>query len=325
VTVLLQQLPADEDANVVVVAMLTPTHAVDLFLGDLARRSRSESGRTVASYRRYLDHFTDSLRPGLDVTDLTPDDCRKFLDRYARKAPGYQATVHAILNSYFKWLYQQQRIKKNPLDHVTRPRRIASDALDVTTVTADDVRAMIAAAKGWTERLAVAIPAFTGARRRAVANLTLDDYNREAGKIRFREKGGKTVWKPIPAELRQLLDRAIDEEAITDYLVPSEAPRLRDGSRDDRVIWRAVKSAADRAGVNAHVHALRAAFAVNYLEAHKGDVEALKELMGHESIATTQTYLRRLDKDAAMERVRDLSWGVAAVDTEPPSGNQVFA
>ena len=41
---------------------------------------------------------------------------------------------------------------------------------------------------------------------------------------------------------------------------------------------------------------------------HPGDVEALKELMGHRSIATTQVYLRKLDRQRAMERVRDLSW-----------------
>ena len=308
---LLDRLPTDEDANVVVVAMLTPSHAVDLFLGDLESRSKSETGRTVASYRRTLDHFTDSLRPDLDVADITPDDCRRFFARFSGKSPGYRHTLYAILNSYFRWLDLQGRIKKNPLAQVPRPRKIAADALDVTTVSTADVLRLIEAAHGWTERLAVAIPAFTGARRRAVANLKLEDYDAKAGTLRFREKGGKTVTKPIPAELQQMLDHAIREEAITDYLVPSEGARIRNGDRDDRVIWRAVKEVGERAGVDVHVHALRAAFAVQYLETHKGDVEALKEHMGHESIATTQTYLRRLDKQAAMERVRDFSYGVA--------------
>jgi Phage integrase family len=75
---------------------------------------------------------------------------------------------------------------------------------------------------------------------------------------------------------------------------------------------------AARAGVNAHVHALRAAFAAYYLSLHPGDVEALKELLGHRSIATTQVYLRKVDKATAMERVRDLSWGdVAAPGNRP--------
>jgi site-specific recombinase XerC len=60
---------------------------------------------------------------------------------------------------------------------------------------------------------------------------------------------------------------------------------------------------AARAGVEANVHALSAAFAAFYLSLHPGDVEALKELLGHRSIATTQVYLRKFDKATAMERV----------------------
>jgi integrase len=47
-------------------------------------------------------------------------------------------------------------------------------------------------------------------------------------------------------------------------------------------------------------------------------VESLKELMGHRSILTTQTYLRRLDRVSAMERVRTLSWqGDVLEDLKP--------
>ena len=93
--------------------------------------------------------------------------------------------------------------------------------------------------------------------------------------------------------------------------MPPEGYLQRKGDRDDRVIWRIVKRVAARAGVEAHVHALRAAFAVYYLERFPGDVEALKELLGHRSIATTQVYLRKLDRANAMERVRGLSLNVA--------------
>ena len=105
------------------------------------------------------------------------------------------------------------------------------------------------------------------------------------GRLRFHEKGSKVIWKPVPDELRSLLEAAIADGAI----------------------------------VEGDVHALRAAFAVFYLERHPGDVEALKELMGHRSIATTQVYLRKLDRQRAMERVRDLSWGVAMTDESEES------
>jgi integrase len=67
------------------------------------------------------------------------------------------------------------------------------------------------------------------------------------------------------------------------------------------------------------VHALRAAFAAYYLSLHPGDVEALKELLGHRSSAMTRVYLRKFDKATAMERVRDLSWGDVAAPVNGPS------
>jgi hypothetical protein len=87
------------------------------------------------------------------------------------------------------------------------------------------------------------------------------------------------------------------------------------------VIWRVIKRVAARAGVEAHVHSLRAAFACFYLEANPGDTYGLKELLGHRSFETTQVYLRKLDKGVAMERVRTLSW----IDAEAGTATGVAA
>jgi integrase len=89
------------------------------------------------------------------------------------------------------------------------------------------------------------------------------------------------------------------------------------------VIWRLVKRVAAHAGVSAHVHALRAAFAAYYLSLHPGDVEALKELLGHRSIV----YLRKFDKATAMERVRDLSWDdvAAPANGSEPGSSEIAA
>lgn len=305
-----------EDANVVVVPMLTISRAVDLFIGDISRKSRSEDGRTAASYRRILAKFVDHMPVDADVTEIRDDDCRRFLDRWATRKPGTQANVYKILNSFLGWLYRHQRIRRNPLDHVPRPRQLPAEDLDVVTVDTHGVRRLLAGGRTWTETLAVAIPAFIGPRRKAIARLRLRDYNRATGHLRFREKGGKTIWKPIPVELRGLLDAAIADGAIVGpdaYLVPPEGLLTRTGDRDDRVIWRVVKRVAAREGVEAHVHALRAAFAVFYLEQFDRDIVGLQELMGHESSETTRVYLRKLDKARAMEPVRALSWGIDAL------------
>ena len=294
--------------EVLVRAMLTTDQAVDLFIGDCTRRGLSE--RTTTTYQRILGKFCEHLPLMQDVSKVSADDCRRFLDGYTRKARGTQAHAFSVLSSFFGWMYRHKKITRNPMDELDRVRRIPAQDLNVTTVSADDVRRLIAAAVTWPERLAIGILVYMGPRRRAVARLKVADYDMLGERIRFREKGGKTIWKPVPDELSQLLRSAFSQGVYEnqEYLVPAEAYLSRNGERDDRCVWRLVKRVGARAGVETHVHALRAAFACLYLESNPGDVEALRELMGHRSIATTSVYLRKLDRDVAMERVRSLSW-----------------
>lgn len=304
--------------------MLTTSRALDEWLDDLERRDYS--ARTIEEYGRNVGLLCDTLPRDFDVSKITLDHhLRPFLRRWRHSAPGTKGTVEAQIASFFTWLYFQGKITKNPVDMLARTRRPASEDLDVTTVSTDDVRRMLALAEGWSERLAMNILVYLGPRRHAVAQLRIADYDRARGQIRFREKGGKTIYKPIPDELDMLIEQAMAAGVYDtqDYLVPSPRRQRRKGDRADVIIWRLVKRVADRAGVSAHVHALRSAFACFYLEQNHGDLVGLKELMGHRSIKTTQIYLRKLDKQAAMEPVRSLSWAVVdpGSDTVPEVRN----
>lgn len=303
--------------EVIIRVMLTVDRALDLYLGDLARLNYSE--RTRSTYARLLDKFCDRLPVDYDVSKITTDDCRRFLDTFQRRSRGTQAHAESVLSSFLKWLYFDGKIARNPMDRLPRTKRQRAEDLDVVAIDGRDVPKLLRAASSWSERLALGILCYMGPRRHAVALLRLRDFDQVHGRLRFREKGGKIVWKPIPHDLLGMLKAAIAAGVIRDpddYLVPPEGPLQRKTERDDRVIWRLVKKVADRAAVETHVHALRAAFAVYYLEQHPGDLEALQELMGHTDPKTTRVYLRKLDRNAAMERVRDLSWNVATTDDE---------
>ena len=157
--------------------------------------------------------------------------------------------------------------------------------------------------------------AYLGSRRHAVAIVRLRDYDPDERTLTFHEKAGKTIRKPVPDRLADLIDAAVAAgvyESSDDYLIPGRAVQRRKGDRDDRIIWRIVREVARDAGVTTHVHALRAAFAVRFLEMKRNDVVTLKELMGHARIETTLVYLRRLNRRQAMETVRDLTYDLSA-------------
>ncbi|HEV8460500.1 MAG TPA: site-specific integrase, partial [Gaiellaceae bacterium] len=232
----------------------------------------------------------------------------------------------AVLSGFFKWAYRAELIDLNPMGRIEPPKRVAPEDLDVITLSGADVRRMFDACATWGELLCLSTLAYLGPRRGAVSQLRWRDVDLQRGVIKFREKGGKPIRKPIPSEFLALLKAAklsgeIEAEA-SDYVVPMQRKQKHGHDRDDRVISRYVKALGERAGVEATPHSLRAAFAVQFLETHPGELDALQRLLGHRKPETTQIYLRRLDKEKQMERVRDLSWGsrFGAIAVKAPSG-----
>jgi integrase len=227
---------------------------------------------------------------------------------------------------FFDWMTREGIIDRNPTRRngdriIQRPKQIAPEENDnVVTVSGDDVRLLLHESlrgKRWDEALAIHCLVYLGPRRKALALVRLRDYDPDERTITFIEKGSKTITKPVPDTLADLIDAAIayrDPEGEplymdpADYLIPSGAEQRRPGNRDDRIIWKIVRRVAYRAEVKTHVHALRAAFAVAFLEQYPGDLVALQNLMGHARMETTLVYLRRLNRRQRMETVRGLSW-----------------
>ena len=299
--------------------------AIDLYLGDLARQGKSK--KTLFTYGNRLMPLCGpkAIVEPPDVAALTANDCRAHLDRWRDSAPGTRYHSWAVLSGFFKWLYRAELIGENPMARIEPPRRPPPEELEVVSVTGAEVRRMFDACETWGELLCLSTLAYLGPRRGATSQLRWRDIDFERGTIRFKEKGGKPIKKPIPDEFEGLL-RAAQlsgevEAGPNEYVVPMQRKQKHGGDRDDRVISRYVEKLGKRVGIKVTPHSLRAAFAVQFLETHPGEMEALQRLMGHRKSETTHIYLRRLDKERAMERVKDLTWGnrFDATAVEAPS------
>lgn len=304
-------------------------HGADLYLGELARMGRTP--RTRETYRRTL-YELDERYPRHDVDTVTASMLREFLDIYqinrrrdGGKQPNSKATLAQRITHvccFFKWLHEEELIRHNPAARLKRPKLAPAYENDnVVTISSEDGRLLLVEANrsAWPERIAVNMAVYTGARRHALAQARRGDYDMVDRTLRFREKGGKTIVKPVAEPLAAVLDAAIIAgvyETDDDYLIPGRAEQRREGQRDDRIISKLVKTVADEAGVKTTVHALRAAFATRYLE-QNGETHllSLQDLMGHSRSETTMTYLRRLDRRRNMETVRGLDWGVASSES----------
>lgn len=284
--------------------------AIDAYIGELARRGKTANTRR--KYRELLWKFSSDVHPK-DADQVTPDDCRRFLDRWIDCAPGTIALHVSILKGFFDFIVGEGALERSPMERIKRPRRPRPEDTEVVTVTAEDVQRVFRATEDWQELLCISVLAYMGPRRNAASNARRRDVDLERGTVRFKEKGGKVAVKPLPDELAAII-RAADENGVwptrDDYLIPNRRGH-RNRERSNKVIYDTVKKVAGRAGVHTHVHALRAAFAVRFDEANPGRLIALKELLGHTHIETTMIYLRRKDREKEMETVRGLSWGAS--------------
>jgi integrase len=293
--------------------------AIDLFLGDLARRGRKP--RTRDSYQRKLNHFADLVRDGF-VHDIRLEDYERFLNRWVGAAPSTLAGGVSLLTGFSQFVWERGYTAEHVAYPLKRPPRPRPEDLDVVTVSREDVGRMLDGCESWQEFLCLATAVYLGARRRAMAQARLGDVDFARGTIRFAEKGGKVIVKPLPDEYVAIL-RAAGAFGVwksgEDYLIPNRRPgAVKNPERSDKVIWETVRKVAERVGIRATPHALRAAFAVQFDEANPDQLIALKELMGHARIETTLVYLRRKDKQRAMEQVRTLSWGGGGPFVFPP-------
>ncbi len=164
-----------EPNDVIIRGMISPYRAMDDFLDDGLRRGWSE--RTLSTYRRVLYAFGDRLPLDYDVSQITSDDLRRYLGSKKGAARGTIAHAEAVLASWLKWCYLNQKIKANPMDRIARTKRIRAEDLDVTSVSSDDVRKLLAAAavldlaastgdrRVWTHRCCMGILAYLGPRR----------------------------------------------------------------------------------------------------------------------------------------------------------------
>lgn len=296
------------------------SRAIDLYLGELARRGRQQTTRE--SYRRLLYDFADRFDTEATVDQIALEDYEKYLDRWVGKSPSTLASGVSLVKRFSEFLHERGYTPTHVAFPLKRPRRLPADELNVVTITPEDGIRMLNACANEQELLCLAAAAYFGRRRAALAACRRGDVDLERGTARFREKGGKTITQPIPDEFLSLL-RSLDEQGFwlshDEYLIPNRRPNaVKRKERSDKVIWNTVKIVAERARVNAHVHALRAAFATRFLEQHPDHLVSLQNLMGHARAETTLVYLRRLNRQKAMDTVRDLTWGGEAVSGLSP-------
>mgnify|MGYP002516632992 FL=1 len=251
------------------------------------------SPNTVASYISDLSAFFASV--GKEPKDVLPEDIISYFAESAHLSKRSQARVLSSLHSFYGWMIMEGEMTDNPSDAVEAPK--LGKYLPVV-LSVDEVESLIAAvdlnsAFGKRDRALLETLYGLGLRVSEATSLKISNIWFEQGFVSVIGKGDKQRLVPLGDMAR---------DAIRDYLEvrgPSADRESSDilflnrfGRALTRVaVFKMIKSYAMKAGISKEIspHTLRHSFATHLIE-NGADLRSVQEMLGHESILTTEIY-----------------------------------
>jgi integrase/recombinase XerC len=270
------------------------------------RDERRFAANSIDAYQRDVAAFLDFLRDHLggeptarDLAELEPRDLRAYL-AHRRQGPDALADrsiarALAAIRSFYRYLERRCGVANARLALVRGPRLKRTLPRPVSEAAARNLiaDAEAAAASAWIgARDAALVTLLYAAGLRISEALALTGAERPLPEmLRVRGKGAKERLVPVLAAAREAVERYAD---LCPYALTDDAPLFRaarGGAMSARMAQALMAHLRGRLGLpsSATPHALRHAFATHLL-AHGGDLRAIQDLLGHESLSTTQAY-----------------------------------
>lgn len=275
--------------------------------GSYLRLERGLSANTREAYTRDIQRFLDWIAtPGHNLTeealtlpDVTVDHLRLYLGDLNDLgiAVRSRARIIASLRSFFGYLEEEGYLSADPSSLLESPR-LGLHLPEVLTL--EEIDAMIAAidftkAECRRDRAMMEVLYGCGLRVSELINLEISNIYAEQGYLIVRGKGDKERLVPMSEAALEEIDLWMyDRRTLT--VKPGDENILflnRRGSRLTRQrAFQIVKQLAETAGIRRTIspHTLRHSFATHLLEGG-ANLRAIQQMLGHESIATTQIYL----------------------------------
>lgn len=275
---------------------------------------KSLSTNSVSAYESDLEKLLQFLEvKGKKVSPkkIQSKDIREFMQWIALMglSAKSQSRILSGIKAFFRYLILEDELKHNPTDLIEAPKvgRKLPDTLSLKEVITLLESVDLSHPQGERNRAMLEVLYGCGLRVSELINLKLTDWHQNEGFVKVIGKGNKQRLAPIGS---------IAEKHLTTYLqqIRSHQKRVkghenfiflnRNGKQLSRVmVFYIIKDLAIKNNIQKKIspHTFRHSFATHLIEGG-ADLRAVQEMLGHESITTTEIYTH-LDRDYLKEAI----------------------
>ena len=266
----------------------------------LLEQNLSES--TLESYIRditKLQEFLSLRYENLPVVDVELEHLRMFTSYLSELevAETTQARHVSSIKSFFRFLIYSNNIEVNPSSLLEAPRLGRKLPVVLSVEEIDRMISVIDLSKSDGHRNKAILETLYGCGLRVseLINLKITDVYKEEGFIKVKGKGDKERLVPIGITALNAIDY-YKEQSRNHLQIDKASQNIlflnRRGSRLSRImVFNITKMLAEKAGIKKNIspHTFRHSFATHLVEGG-ADLRAVQEMLGHESILTTEIY-----------------------------------
>lgn len=275
-------------------------NAIDDYVRFL-RLEKSLAENSVSAYVRdvkVLKTFADE-KLGKEPESLNSDDISQFLEYIQSNNYNHrsQARILSGVKGFYKYLLVEEVIDIDPTSQVEGPKmtRKLPDVLSIEEIDSMLATFDLTKPEGQRNKAIIETLYSCGLRVSELVNLRLTDLNFDQGFIKVLGKGDKERLVPIGQKAIKEIEQYMPDRHSLPKIEKSSENILfinRRGKKLTReMIFTIVKNAAEKAGIHKTIspHTLRHSFATHLVEGG-ADIRVVQEMLGHESILTTEIY-----------------------------------
>jgi integrase/recombinase XerD len=274
-------------------------------LQDYNHYLKIERGLSENSIKNYahdikkLVNFLDEANILENPISISKETLQQFVYEVAKTInPRSQARIISGLKGFFNYLVFEDYRGENPMDLIESPK-IGRKLPD--TLSTDEINNLIAAIdlskpEGERNRAIVETLYGCGLRVSELTNLRLSDLYFDEDFIKVTGKGDKQRFVPISKLNKKYVNLYQNEIRIHQKIEVGHEDFVflnRRGKQLSRaMIFTIIKRLAENIGLNKNIspHTFRHSFATHLLE-NGADLRAIQQMLGHESITTTEVYM----------------------------------